>query len=257
MLDLGYYNMDCIDGMKLVDDKSIDLILTDLPYGRTKNKWDSVIPFDLLWKAYERIIKDNGAILLFSSQPFTTDLINSNRKMFRYDLVWNKVLCSGFLNANIMPLRTHETICVFYKKPPKYNPIMEIRGKPRAKGRNHDTISDGMTCYGNYKSIQKTNNQYFPNSILTFSNGNRADGRFHSTQKPVALMEYLINTYTDVGDLVLDSCAGSCSVGVACHRTGRKFIGFELDKHYYELSKQRLDQETAQMNLYDFMKGGG
>jgi site-specific DNA-methyltransferase (adenine-specific) len=245
--------MDCIEGMKLIDDRSIDLIITDLPYGTTKNKWDCIIPFDKLWGQYERIIKDNGAILLFSAQPFTTDLINSNRKLFRYDLVWDKVLSSGFLNAHKMPMRTHETICVFYKKPPKYNPIMEIRGKPRQKGRNKNTTADGKTCYGDYGAIKSYNNEYFPKSILTFSNGNRKDGRIHSTQKPVPLIEYLIQTYSDIGDLVLDSCCGSCSTGIAAHRTRRNFIGFELDEYYYKLSKQRLDDEMAQMTIYDFM----
>ncbi len=253
MLDFGYYNEDCLIGMNRIEDKTVDMILTDLPYGTTRNRWDIIIPFEDLWKQYERIIKDNGAMLLFSSQPFTTELINSNRKLFRYDLVWNKVLSSGFLNANRMPLRTHETICVFYKNPPKYNPIMEIRGKTREKGRKYDSIANGNTCYGDYKATQNCNNEYFPTSILTFSNGNRNDGRLHSTQKPVGLMEYLIQTYTDIGDLVLDSCAGSCSTGVACHRTGRRFIGFEKDKEIYDLSKKRLDAEMAQMNIYDFI----
>ncbi|MCM1439594.1 MAG: site-specific DNA-methyltransferase [Roseburia sp.] len=251
MIECGYYNMDCLDGMGLIEDKTIDMILCDLPYGTTRNAWDSVIPFEKLWKQYERIIKDNGVIALFSAQPFTTDLINSNRKLFRYDLVWDKVLSSGFLNAHKMPLRTHETICIFYKKAPKYNPIMETRGAPREKGRKNDYTADGKTCYGDYKAVSNVNNEYFPTSILTFSNGNRNDGRIHSTQKPVSLCEYLIMTYTDVGDLVLDNCAGSCSTGIAAHKTGRKFIGFEIDKEYFEQSQRRLQQEQAQINLFD------
>lgn len=249
-----FFCMDCLKGMEQIGNKTIDMILTDLPYGTTRNEWDCVIPLKPLWEQYERIIKDNGAILLFSSQPFTTDLINSNRKLFKYDLVWDKVLSSGFLNANKMPLRTHETICVFYKKPPKYNPIMEIRGNPREKGRKHDATADGKTCYGDYKATQNFNNEYYPTSILTFSNGNRNDGRIHSTQKPVPLLEYLIQTYTDVGDLVLDSCAGSCSTGIAAHRTGRDFIGFEKDKEYYDIAKKRLNAEIAQMNVFDLMR---
>lgn len=253
MLDFGYYLMDCMDGMKLIDDKSVDMILTDLPYGTTRNSWDIPIHFDEMWKQYRRITKDNAAIVLFSAQPFTTDLINSNREWFRYDLVWDKVLSSGFLNANRMPLRRHESILIFYNKPPKYNPIMEIRGIPRKKGGKYDITADGNTCYGDYKSIQSKNNEYYPTSILQFSNGNRNDGRVHSTQKPVNLLEYLIMTYTDSGDLVLDSCCGSCSTGVACYNVGRKFIGFEKYEEIYKVGKERFDRETAQMNLFDFI----
>lgn len=254
MLDFDYYNMDCLDGMKQIDDKSVDMILTDLPYGTTRNSWDVPIPLDRLWEQYKRITKDNAVIALFSAQPFTTDLINSNREWFKYDLVWDKVLPSGFLNANHMPLRRHESILIFYNKSPKYNPIMETRGMPREKGRRHDTIADGNTCYGYYKSIQSKNNEYYPTSILQFSNGNRNGGRLHSTQKPVNLLEYLILTYTNTGDLVFDSCGGSCSTGVACHNTGRKFIGFEKDEVIYKVGKDRLDRETAQMNLFDFIE---
>lgn len=252
MIEDGFYCMDCFDGMAQIDDKSIDMILCDLPYGTTRNRWDVVLPFDELWSEYERIIKDNGCIALFSAQPFTTDLINSNRKLFRYDLIWDKVLPSGFLNAKKMPMRQHEVICIFYKNPPKYNPIMEIRGKPRNKGRKTSNIGEGESCYGKFASTPKIiNNQYFPKSILTFSNGNHNDGRISSTQKPVALCEYLIKTYTDVGDLVLDNCAGSCSTGIACHNTGRRFIGFEKDKDIFEKANKRLTEHKAQMNLFD------
>ena len=251
LIEDGFYCMDCFDGMSQIDDKSIDMILCDLPYGTTRNRWDTVLPFDELWKEYERIIKDNGCIALFSSQPFTTDLINSNRKLFRYDLIWDKVLQSGFLNAKKMPMRQHEVICIFYKNPPKYNPIMEIRGKPRDKGRKYTVNEDGYTCYGTYGAIISHNNEYYPKSILTFSNANHNDGRISSTQKPVALCEYLIKTYTDVGDLVLDNCAGSCSTGIACHNTGRRFIGFEKDKEIFEKANKRLTEHKAQMNLFD------
>ena len=135
MISDGFYCMDCFEGMREIADSLSNMILCDLPYGTTRNRWDTVLPLKELWMNYERIIKDNGCIALFSAQPFTTDLINSNRKLFRYDLIWDKVLSSGFLNANRMPLRRHEIICIFYKKPPKYNPIMEIRGKIREKGR--------------------------------------------------------------------------------------------------------------------------
>lgn len=251
MIADGFYCMDCFDGMAQIDEKSIDMILCDFPYGTTRNRWDSVLPLDKLWGEYERIIKDDGCIALFSAQPFTTDLINSNRALFRYDLIWDKVLPSGFLNANRIPLRRHEIICIFYKSPPKYNPIMETRGKPREKGKKHDNISDGNTCYGNYKAIQNRNNQYFPTSILKFSNGNRNKERIHSTQKPVTLCEYLIKTYTDEGDLVLDNCAGSCSSGIACHNTGRRFIGFEKNKEIFKRGNKRLADHKSQISLFD------
>lgn len=245
MIEDGFYNMDCFDGFKLVDNKSVDMILCDMPYGTTRNKWDSVLPLDRLWKEYERIIKDNGCIALFSAQPFTTDLISSNRKLFRYDLVWDKVLSVGFLNANRMPLRRHETVCIFYKKLPKYNPVMETRGKQRDKGRKLRSVNKGNSCYGNFYGNQSKNNQYFPSSILRFSNGNHNDGRIHSTQKPVGLLEYLILTYTDRGDLVLDSCAGSCSTGIAAHNTGRRFIGFENDEWIFSLADNRLREHKG------------
>ena len=251
MLDCGFYNMDCFDGFKKIDDKSIDMILCDLPYGTTRNKWDVILPFDELWREYERIIKDNGCIALFSAQPFTTDLINSNRKLFRYDLIWDKILPSGFLNAHKMPMRRHEIICIFYKNAPKYNPIMETRGLPRDKGRKRDSYADGNTCYGDYKATQLFNNQYFPTSIITASNGNRNDGRISSTQKPIKIFEYLILTYTDVGDLILDNCAGSCSSGIAAYKTGRRFVGFEKDKNIYDKANRRLNEYKSQITLFD------
>lgn len=150
-----------------------------------------------------------------------------------------------------MPLRRHEVICIFYKNPPKYNPIMEIRGKPKDKGRKKDIISNGNNCYGDYKALQNKNNEYFPTSILQFSNGNHNDGRIHSTQKPIELMKYLILIYTDVGDLVVDNCAGSCSVGIAAHDTGRRFIGFENDKEIFYKANKRLQEHKSQITLFD------
>ena len=257
MIDFGYYCMDCFDGLKQIDDKTVDMILCDLPYGTTRNDWDTPLPLERLWEQYERIIKDNGCIALFSAQPFTTDLINSNRKLFKYDLIWDKVLSSGFLNAHKMPLRTHETICIFYKNTPKYNPIMETRGKPKDKGHKHDIKTDGNTCYGSYKANTSINNQYFPKSIITASNGNRNNGRIHSTQKPLTICEYLIRTYTNIGDLVLDNCAGSCSTGIAAYNTGRNFIGFEKNKDIFERGNKRYKQETAQMNIFVLMESEG
>lgn len=236
------YNEECLEGMKKIDTGSIDMILCDLPYGTTRNKWDVVIPLDKMWSEYGRIIKDTGCIALFSSQPFTTTLINSNKKLFRYDLVWDKVLSSGFLNANRMPLRRHETICIFYKKPPVYNPVMEERGKIRDKGRKNDFGFDGIGCYGAYKAVQKRNNLYYPVSILQFSNGNRNNGRIHPTQKPVALFKYLIETYTNENEIVLDNCMGSGTTAIACLDSNRNYIGFEQDINYFESANKRISE---------------
>ena len=232
---------DCLEEMKLIPDKTIDMILCDLPYGTTQNKWDTIIPTDLLWNAYERIIKDRGMICLTASEPFTTRLISSNYKMFKYDLIWDKKSTTGFLNSKRMPLRKHEQILCFYKKLPTYNPVMETRGKPRNKGFYNKRKGDGDSCYGKFENIESYNNTYYPTSILEFSNANQKD-KLHQTQKPVALLEYLIKTYTNEGETVLDFTMGSGSTGVACKNTGRNFIGIELDKEYFEIAKKRIEE---------------
>lgn len=226
------------------------MILCDLPYGSTHCKWDTVIPFDKLWAQYKRIIKDNGAILLFSAQPFTTDLINSNRKMFRYEIIWEKTLPLGFLNAKRMPLRTHENIVVFYKHLPTYNPV-----KKRAEKKNLRPIGSIRLNSGKaeqYNEFRKENWKYvedgtrYPTDVVKFSNwngalfGNVKNTVKHPTAKPVPLLEYLICTYTNEGETVLDNCMGSGSTGVACINTNRNFIGFELDEHYFQVAKQRI-----------------
>jgi len=252
--------MDCLDGMKLIDDKAIDMILCDLPYGTTKCDWDIAIPFEPLWQQYERIIKDNGAILLFSQQPFTTDLIQSNRKLFRYEVIWEKTLPTGFLNARKCPMRCHENICVFYKKTPTYNPQMtdvsrNDVGRIRTNGGKAKQYNEFRKDDWAYIETGKR----YPTDIIKFSNwngalfGNTENATQHPTQKPVKMLEYLILTYTDKGDIVLDNCAGSCSTGVAAHNTGRNFIGFEKDKKIYEMGNKRYMAELAQMNIYDFM----
>ena len=222
-----------------IPDNSIDMILADLPYGTTQNNWDSVITLDELWKQYERIIKDNGAIILTADGKFTFKLYNSNPKLFRYKLIWNKKNPTGFLNANRMPLRQHEDILVFYKKLPNYNPIMEIRGKPRQKGSYNKREGNGDMCYGSFDNIEKYNNEYYPTSILTFSNANQKE-KMHPTQKPVNLFEYLIKTYTNENDIVLDNVMGSGTTAVACLKTNRRFIGFEKDKEYYNKAIKRI-----------------
>ena len=233
------YKGDCLELMpKYVDDKSIDMIFCDLPYGTTQNKWDSVIPLDRLWSEYERVIKDNGAIVLFSAEPFTSVLINSNPKLYRYDLIWDKKLSSGFLNSKRMPLRRHEQIIVFYKKLPTYNPQMEIRGKVRKKGITTETAKH-TSNYGKFKNTVSENNTYYPTSILEFSNANRKE-KVHPTQKPLSLIEYMIKTYTNEGDLILDNTCGSGTTGLGAKNLNRNFIMMEQDPEHYETACKRV-----------------
>lgn len=228
--------------MKTISDKSIDLILCDLPYGTTNCLWDSIIPFDLMWEQYNRIIKDNGAIVLFSAQPFTTRLINSNLKNYRYSWYWMKNTVTGFAFAKHQPMRKIEDINVFYKKKPLYIPqgLVELE-KPILKKRktkisNKDTIYKEETLMKEH-IIRYTN---YPNNVLYF---NKESKTVHPSQKPVDLLEYLIKTYTKEGDIVLDNCMGSGSSGVASGNLKRKFIGIELDSNYFKIAKRRI--ETA------------
>lgn len=236
MLELNSINQgDCLEIMKQIDDKSIDLICCDLPYGITACKWDVPIDLKALWEQYERIIKDTGIIVLFASFKFASSLYESNKKLFRYDLVWSKPLGSGFLNANKMPLRNHEFILVFYKKTGAYNPIMKIgRYREKAGGKNSE-------CYSGFKIDKKKNDTYFPSSIIEISNGDKARiATRHPTQKPVALLEYLIKTYSNEGDVVLDNCAGSGTTAVACLNLGRKYIMIEREEKYCKIIKERV-----------------
>jgi site-specific DNA-methyltransferase (adenine-specific) len=227
---------DCLEKMALIADGSVDMVLCDLPYGTTACKWDSVIPFEPLWAHYRRVCKKNAAIVLTASQPFTTTLIASNRQDFRYSLVWDKVGTTGFQTARVMPLRRHEDIAVFYRSKPAYNPAMETRGAPRKKGGSK--TDNG--CYGKLRSAESFNNTYYPTSIIQVSNASKS-GLTHPTQKPVALMEYLIKTYTNPGELVLDNTMGSGTTGVACANTGRRFIGIERDEAYFKIAKERIE----------------
>lgn len=253
MSDVTLWRGNCLELMKDIPDKSVDMILCDLPYGATMNKWDSVIDFDELWTAYKRIIKNNGAIVLFGQGLFTAELACSNKEMFRYRLVWEKTKAGGFLNARRMPLQAHEDISVFYKKLPTYNPQMET-GKPYAK--RAVTNGDGG-CYGKFDRVGQTNinnGTRFPRSVLRFSNDNY--NSIHKTQKPVQLLEYLIRTYTNEGETVLDNCMGSGSTGVACVNTNRNFIGIELDENYFQIAKNRIEEtQTALAEGGIFMPG--
>ena len=225
---------DCIQLMQKLPDKSIDLILCDLPYGSTRNKWDLIIPLDDLWKQYERIIKDNGAIVLFCDGMFTAKLLLSNPKLWRYNLVWDKQRGCDFLNANVKPLKSHEDIAIFYKKKPTYNKQYWY-SEPYKRTKN-GTLS---TNYGfrNAAYSESEDGRRNPLSILSFP---RDSSRLHPTQKPIALLEYLIKTYTNEGDTVLDNCCGSGSTGVACINTNRNFIGMELNEKYLQIAKERL-----------------
>lgn len=247
MIELNHiYCMDCMIGMQEIDDKSVDMILCDLPYGRTHNRWDTVLPFDKLWEQYNRIIKDNGCIALFADGLFMADLMESNRKMWRYNLVWDKVLTSGFLNANRQPLRQHEEICIFYKKQPTYNP-QKTKGLPNhSKGRPKECSNNN---YGEFKfadNRELLGDMKHPTSILRFAKPHPSVAE-HPTQKPVDLLESLIKTYSNEGDVVLDNCMGSGSTAIACINTGRQYVGFESDHAYHELAINRINslQEGA------------
>ena len=235
---------DCLELMKDIPDKSIDMILCDLPYGVTQNKKDIALPFDKLWNQYERIIKDNGVIALFSQGTFFVDLVNSNRKLYRYDLIWNKVLTSGFLNAKRMPLRQHEQIAIFYKKLPTYNPQF-TQGKPlHSKGFSYKNKEHKNQNYGEFKQLddlRKGSTDKYPTSILTFDKPHPSIAK-HPTEKPVDLLEWLIKTYTNEGEIVLDNCMGSGSCGVAAIQNNRRFVGIELDEKYFEIAKERIEK---------------
>jgi site-specific DNA-methyltransferase (adenine-specific) len=244
-------NGDCLDEMKNIQNESIDLILCDLPYGTISCSWDVIIPFDLLWKEYKRIIKPNGNVVLFSSQPFTTDLIMSNRKDFKYCLVWEKNVPTGMTSAKSRPMKYHEDVCIFNFGKAKYNPIMK------------DRVGVGKACYNyehyagasNHITIDKKPKKYDPNfvnpsTILKFNVVPNRVNKLHPTQKPVELLEYLIKTYSDESDLVLDNCMGSGSTGEACIKTNRSFFGIEKELDYFEIAKKRLEGMKRRYELF-------
>ena len=225
---------DCLELMKDIPDKSIDMILCDLPYGTTACKWDTIIPFEPLWEQYKRIIKDNGAIVLTASQPFTSALVMSSVKWFKYQWVWNKIQGTGFLNSKKAPLKSTEDVLVFYKQQPKYYPQMRTGFKPYKCKQG-----GGSTVYGNKSVGVETisDGSRYPLNLITFA---RDKDKTHPTQKPVALFEYLIKTYTNEGDLVLDNAAGSGTTGVACKNLNRNYILIEKEQEYIDIIKKRL-----------------
>ena len=228
-------NDDCLNALKKIKDKSIDLILTDPPYGTTQCKWDSIIPFESMWAELKRVIKDDGRIALFGSEPFSSFLRTSNIEWFKYDWYWNKKQGTGFLNSKKYPLKNIETISVFCKKPHKYNPQMRV-GKPYTIKKGGDTSIYNKDSKLNI--LTENNGTRYPLTLIQF---NRDKNKLHPTQKPVALLEYLIKTYTNANDKVLDFTMGSGSTGVACKNTNRDFIGIELDKDYFDIAQQRIE----------------
>lgn len=233
------YNMDCLIGMQQIPDKSIDMILCDLPYGTTQNKWDTIIPLNPLWRQYERIVKDNGAIVLTGCQPFTSQLIMSNPKLYRYELIWQKTTVTGHLNAKKMPMRAHENILVFYKKLPTYNPQMTTGHKRKISTARHKRNSKKSTNYNDYELSSYDSTERYPRSVMTYAT-DKQKSVIHPTQKPVALFEYLIKTYTNEGEVVFDGCSGSGTTAVAAINTNRKFICMEKEKDYFDKSVERI-----------------
>lgn len=241
------YNMDCLEGMKNLPDNSIDLILCDLPYNMTRISWDCLIPFDKLWEQYNRIIKPNGNIVLFSAGLFTLNLIQSNIKNFRYKLIWKKNVPTGMASAKYRPMKYYEEICVFGNPKATYNPIMKER------------VGVGKACYNydhycgdnNHLQFDKQKRRYDPDwvqpsDVLEFNVVPNRNGKLHPTQKPTELLEYLIKTYSNEGDIVLDNCMGSGSTAIAAINTNRHYIGYELNEEYYHIINKRISEHVKQ-----------
>ena len=241
MSEMKLLQGDCLELLKGIPDGSVDMILADLPYGTTACKWDTIIPFEPLWEQYERVIKVNGAIVLFGSEPFSSNLRMSNIKNYKYDWVWDKRIPSGMSYARFQPMRRVENIMVFTENGEKtiYNPQLELRDKPIKKGGNRYSPSAPIQASKEGKTFKKTYTHKQPTNLLQFDKVRR--GSVHPTQKPVPLMEYLIKTYTNEGDTVLDNVMGSGTTGVACKNLNRDFIGMELDETYFNIAKERIE----------------
>lgn len=247
MINVELYNGNCLEVMKTLSDQSIDMVLCDLPYGTTQCKWDIIIPFDELWKQYNRIAKENAAIVLFGTEPFSSYLRLSNIKDYRYDIIWDKIKGTGFLNAKKQPMRNHENISIFYKKQCTYNPQKTIGHILKQTCRKKESQTDvyGILTKDNYYS----STERYPRSIQIFSTDTQLSA-LHPTQKPVKLLEWLVLTYSNIGDTVLDNCMGSGSTGIACKNTGRNFVGIELDNNYFEIAKERIENHKINKKLF-------
>lgn len=238
---------DCLELMREIPNGSVDMVLCDLPYGTTRNAWDNVIPLEPLWEQWHRVCKPNAAVILFAQMPFTATVVLSNQKEFRYEWIWRKSQGTGHLNANRMPLKIHENVLVFYRELPTYNPQKTAGNSYYRSKHNH-----GSTNYGKQVDSEtiNTDGTRYPVDVIHFPACNTsADKPIHPTQKPVPLLEYMIMTYTNPGDTVLDNCIGSGSTGVACINTGRDFIGIELDPGYFETACRRIEDAQAQCRI--------
>lgn len=256
MIELNkIYNEDCLEGMKKIPDESVDCIVCDLPYGvlnkgNEKAKWDNVIPTELLFREYWRVAKNTAPVILFCQGMFTAQLMMAERKNWRYNLVWMKDRPTGFLNAKRMPMRKHEDIAVFYRALPTFHPQMQQGLPSHPRGHKHGK-SDGNACYGSYdieKFSKEMATEKYPTSVIYFPKEKQLE--MHPTQKPVALLQYLIRSYSNEGDTVLDNCMGSGTTAIAAIREKRNFIGFELNKEYYEKACKRIQKEQAQLTLF-------
>ena len=248
---------DCLEVMKDIESGSIDAIIADIPYGTTNCKWDSIIPLDKLWEQYNRIIKPNGAIVLTSTQPFTSVLINSNIKNFKYCWYWDRCIKSNFLNAKHQPIRHIETIPVFYKKKPTYNPILKPKRKDQIRWNNipskqsqTDTLNKVGYLENRFERRTIPLDMDYPTELLKYSLPSANKGRNHPTEKPIELMEYFIKTYTNENDTILDNTMGSGSTGVAAKNLNRNFIGIEMDGNYFNIAEQRISQEQNKLTLF-------
>ena len=250
------YLGDCIELMNNIPDKSIDCIICDPPYGvLNKNnpnaQWDNELCLDDLWTQYNRIIKENGAIILFAQGMFTAKLMMSNPKKWRYNLIWDKVAKNGFLNAKRMPLRQHEDICVFYNNMPIFNPQM-VRCEPHRRNhtRGNGCHQNKNRCYGSFVEVPTIiSDAKYPTSIISISKEHTNGNFFHPTQKPVELIRYLIRTYTNVEGVILDNCIGSGTTAIAAIRENRHFIGMALNKEYYDIALKRIKEENRQLKF--------
>jgi site-specific DNA-methyltransferase (adenine-specific) len=248
---------DCLVEMDKIAGKSIDMILCDLPYGTTNCKWDSILPLDNLWAEYKRILKQNGVVVLTSTEPFTSVLISSNLKDYKYCWYWDRCVKSNFLNAKHQPIRHIETIPVFYKGKPIYNPILKPKRKDQirwnnitSKQKQTDTLSTVGYLKNRFERREIPLDMDYPTELLTFSLPSANKGRNHPTEKPVQLMEYLIKNYTNEGDTVLDNCMGSGTTGVACKNLNRNFIGIEKDDKYFEIACKRINDNLPQISMF-------
>lgn len=246
--DMTLFHGDCLEAMKVIPDGSVDMILCDLPYGTTQNKWDCPLPLSSMWTEYWRICKPNGAIVLTAQSPFDKILGASCIEHLKYEWLWHKRLATGHLNAKKQPMKAHENVLVFYRSQPTYNPQMTSGMPYRTKSGR------ASSNYGSQVEVVTDNGgERYPRSVIEFDHDRVA--RVHPTQKPVALMEYLIRTYTNEGETVLDNCMGSGTTGVACIRTERKFIGIEKDDEYFKIAQGRIYEELGKDRIMDIPQG--